>query len=317
MRRATLAYLAAALVACGGDAADPVEPLAIDPTPPPEAFLAPSTYDCTAGAVEPPPRPQPTSCFSDAACDAPLIAGHRMATPFAPENSLSALRAAVLLGVDIVETDVRLTADGQVVILHDGTVDRTLEGTGEVAALTLVEIQAMPMRADGRAGDFSCDRAPTLDEIFAVASGKIVVELEVKSTEAGVIAAEYLRDHALYTEAFLLCSRSECEAIRAVVPDAPIMSRPEVPAEVAMELDYDPPPILVHVDPTDGFASTFEAIAAAGAKPFANAFLHADLTAASGGGFDGYPAMFDSGLSVVQCELPHYALVGLGRLPMP
>ena len=239
-----------------------------------------------------------------------------MATPFAPENSLSALRAAILLGVDIVETDVRLTADGEVVIIHDDTVDRTLEGSGEVAALTLAEIQAMPMRAEGRAGDFACDRVPTLDAIFTVSRGKIVVELEVKSTAAGVIAAEYLRDHALYGEAFLLCDRSECEAIRAAVPDAPIMSRPDLPAEVEAELDYDPPPILVHVDPTEGFYATFEAVAAAGAKPFANAFLDADLIAAGGGGFDAYPAMFEPGLAVLQCELPYYALVGLGRLPL-
>jgi hypothetical protein len=235
-----------------------------------------------------------------------------MATPFAPENSLSALRAAVLLGVDVVETDVRLTSDGEVVLLHDDTVDRTLEGSGQVEALTLSEIRAMPMRVDpSMPGDFSCERVPTLDELFAIAAGRIVVELEVKDTAAGVRTAEYLRG---MDGAFLLCDAGECEALRAAVPDAPIMTRPETAAEVAGALVYDPPPILVHIDATDSFLAELDAIHGIGAKAYANAFLTADVEALGEGRFDGYAAMFEMGIGVVQTELPHYALMALGRV---
>jgi hypothetical protein len=326
--RATLAFVRAAVIAacalglsaCGSDddGGPPVEPEPDpDPAPPPGAFLAPEAYDCTAeGPVEPPARPHPADCFADPACDGRLVAAHRMGTHFAPENSLSALRSSILLGVDIVETDIRLTADGEVVLIHDGSVDRTLQGSGDVSSFTLEELEAMPMQVDGLEGDFSCDRVPTLDATFELSRGRIVVELEVKDTQAGVLAAEYLRDEGLYDHAFLLCSRSECEAARAAVPDVPIMSRPDLPDEVAAEIDYDPPPVLVHVNPTEVFLTDpiVDSIHGVGAKIYANAFIDADVVAIGGGGFDRYLGLFDAGLDALQSEVPHYALVALGRL---
>ena len=92
------------------------------------------------------------------------MAGHRIATPFAPENSLSALRAAILLGVDVVETDVRLTADGVVVLIHDGSVERTLEGSGDVDQLTLAELQSLPMKVVGK--DAKLLRGPDGDDLY-------------------------------------------------------------------------------------------------------------------------------------------------------
>ncbi len=306
-------------VGCENDDTDPGEPAEPPWPPPPEAFLSVDAYDCGAtGSIEPPARPHEPSCFSDSDCTARLVTAHRIATPFAPENSLSALRAAILLGVDIVETDLRVTADGQVVLIHDGTVDRTLEGTGEVDQLTLGEIQALAMRVDPTdpAGDFSCDRVPTLAELLEVSAGRIIVELEVKDSQAGVLAAEALRDGDRYDDAFLLCSPGECAAIRAAVPDAPIMTRPESPSEVAEAVQYSPPPIMVHIDPYASFltAAVLETIHGVGAKVYANAFLVADIEALTDGRFEAYVEMFESGLDVVQTEFPHWALSALGRL---
>ena len=165
-------------------------------------------------------------------------------------------------------------------------------------------------------GDFGCERIPTLDEVFEVAKGRIVVELEVKATRAGLLAAEYLRDHDLYDNAFLLCDRNECEAARAAVSDVPIMSRPGRAEEVARELEYDPPPVIVHLDPTSSFLADeiLDSIHAVGAKSFANAFVVADLLAVADGDLSGYSKMYDDGLDVVQTEYPHWALIGLGRL---
>ncbi|MSP26844.1 MAG: glycerophosphodiester phosphodiesterase family protein [Myxococcales bacterium] len=286
--------------------------------PTPASFLAPSAYDCSAtGPFLPPPRPHALDCFADAACTSPLVAAHRMATPFAPENSLSALRAAILLGVDIVETDVRLTKDGEVVLLHDAEVDRTLDGSGKVENFTLAELGAMTMKSAEKPGDFSCDRLPTLHQAMLLAEGAVVVELEVKNTAAGVLAAEYLRAHNAYDRAFLLCDPAECEAVRAAVPDAPIMTRPQTASEVAGALAYEPAPILVHIDAYDSFLTSevLAAIAAAGAKPYASSFLNADIEALGSGKLDGYLELYDRGLSVVQTELPHVLLLALGRLP--
>lgn len=287
------------------------------------AYLPLGAYDCTAaGPFVAPGRPHAETCFRDPGCTARLVAGHRMANPFAPENSLSALRAAILLGVDIVETDVRATADGQVVFIHDAEVDRTTTGSGNVDQLTLAEVRqfALEPEPSDPPGDWSCERLPTLDEVFALARGEIIVELEVKSTQGGVLSAEYLRDNDLYDHAFMLCDPDECAAIRAAVPDVPIMSRPREAAEVAAEIAYDPPPIMVHIDPTPPFLddAILAEIHGLGAKAYGNAFTLADVAASGIGDLSYYPAMFDDGLDVLQSEYPHYALQALGRVsPRP
>jgi glycerophosphoryl diester phosphodiesterase len=324
-RRAPL-LLTLALVASGcGDASDAPDAGARDagtaeglPLPPASAYLDPARYDCRAGVVQAPTRPHPVTCFRDPECRSRLLVAHRIAKPFAPENSLSALRAAILLGVDIVETDVRSTADGALVLLHDQSLDRTVTATGAVGNYTLRELRRRPMRVpDYLQGDFSCDRVPTLDEVFAVAAGQIVVELEVKERQAGIAAASYLKERGLYDSAFLLCDFSECDAVRAAVPDAPLMVRARGPDDVAQALGYAP--LMVHIDPSSNFLSdaVVQQIRAGRAKVFSNGFTLGDPQAALVHSLDGYLELYERGLDVQQVENPHWALTALGRLERP
>jgi glycerophosphoryl diester phosphodiesterase len=311
--------LALCLVASCGDSSDGGPPDATPALPGTGGYLSTGDYDCTAaGPFVAPSRPHAADCFADLSCDAPLVAGHRIANPFAPENSLSGLRAAILLGVDIVETDVRVTSDGVPVLLHDGDVDRTTNGTGAVDAMTLAELQALHLETetDDPAGDFSCDTVPTLDDVFALARGQIVVELEAKGREGAAAAAQYLSDNDLMDQAFILCDDNECEAARAAVADVPIMTRPNDAAEVDAKLAYDPGPILVHIDPTSAFLTdeVVSRIHAAEAKVYANAFLVGDAGALASHDLSLYRQMFDDGLDVIQAEYPHWALQALGRL---
>lgn len=71
------------------------------------------------------------------------IIGHRGAPTLAPENTLASFSKALKLGVDAIELDVHLTADRQVVVLHDATVDRTTDGRGVVKNLSLREIKQL------------------------------------------------------------------------------------------------------------------------------------------------------------------------------
>lgn len=80
------------------------------------------------------------------------IIGHRGNAAHAPENTLESFRQAVALGVDALELDVRLTADGEVVVHHDPTVDRTTDGTGPVAAQRWSDLSRLDAGARFRRG---------------------------------------------------------------------------------------------------------------------------------------------------------------------
>ena len=117
----------------------------------------------------------------------PLVIGHRGNSAHAPENTLESFTQAIALGVDGVEFDVRLTADRQLVVIHDPTVDRTTNGSGEVARLTLDRL--LQLDAGYRFGPSTYPyrerkiRIPTVAEVLDVTAPLNVI-IEVKTLEA-------------------------------------------------------------------------------------------------------------------------------------
>ena len=98
------------------------------------------------------------------------VAAHRGDYVFAPENSIQALNNAIHFGADIIETYVRLTKDGHIVIMHDYTVDRTTNSSGYVSNLTLEEIKQMRLKTNwGGATNY---QVPTLEEYIQAEKGK-------------------------------------------------------------------------------------------------------------------------------------------------
>jgi len=108
------------------------------------------------------------------------VCGHRGHSIAAPENTLSALRANHAMGGTTAEIDTVLTADGQIVVIHDLSVDRTSNGTGAVRDLTLAQVQALD--AGGWFDPaFAGEKIPTLAEAIALAHVlDIGLEVEVK-----------------------------------------------------------------------------------------------------------------------------------------
>jgi len=107
--------------------------------------------------------------------------GHRGASAYAPENTLPAFQLAVEQGADGVEFDVQLSADGRIVVIHDETVDRTTNGHGAVADLTLAELQSLDASA-GKA-DYSGARIPTLAEVLDLLTPtRLRINIELKNS---------------------------------------------------------------------------------------------------------------------------------------
>ena len=110
----------------------------------------------------------------------PRLIGHRGAAAAAPENTLASLRKAKELGASWVEFDVKLTRDGCPVLIHDGRLERTTSGRGEVALTTLEELQKLD--AGGWfAPAFRGERVPTLEAALALCAGLgLGINVEIK-----------------------------------------------------------------------------------------------------------------------------------------
>jgi len=155
---------------------------------------------------------------------APLLVAHRGGSLLAPENTLVAFRMAVeSWWADLLEMDVRLTSDGAVVVIHDATVDRTTDGSGEVADFSLEEIQGFdagyrfldadgthPFRGRGVV-------IPTLDEVLTAFPD---VRMNIEAKEPAVarplveVVMRHRAEHRVLVAAEFEASRREARGYR-------------------------------------------------------------------------------------------------------
>ena len=156
---------------------------------------------------------------------------HRGASGSCPENTLVAFQKALEIGVDEIELDLHSTRDGHLVVMHDAAVDRTTDGTGAIAELTLAEIKALD--AGSAFGEqFRGERVPTWEEALDLVQG--IVGLNVHLKEGGAPdgnferrVAKALQDFGMVDESIVACSddsvgiftgidpRIECRIFRA------------------------------------------------------------------------------------------------------
>ena len=107
----------------------------------------------------------------------PVLWGHRGASALATENTLAAFRRAETIGAHMIELDVQLTRDGEVIVMHDDTLDRTTDGHGPVCARTLAELRGLD--AGSWFGvEFAAETVPTLAQVLACVRLPINVELK-------------------------------------------------------------------------------------------------------------------------------------------
>ena len=107
------------------------------------------------------------------------IIAHRGDAKSAPENTLESYRAAIAREIDYIEVDVRLTADGVPVAIHDATVDRTTDGEGRISDLSYAELQQLDA-GSWFSSRFAGVTIPTLAEVLAEAQGKVCVFIDLK-----------------------------------------------------------------------------------------------------------------------------------------
>lgn len=137
----------------------------------------------------------------------PLVMAHRGAKDVAPENTLAAFEAARELGADAIELDVTRCASGEIIVLHDDTVDRTTDGAGRADAMPLEALRTLDAGSwfDAR---FAGERVPLLEEVLEQMGHRLRLNIEIKgrSLSSDGIEAEVatmLRRHGLLQETII------------------------------------------------------------------------------------------------------------------
>ncbi|MGM7722749.1 glycerophosphodiester phosphodiesterase [Metabacillus sp. Hm71] len=107
---------------------------------------------------------------------------HRGASAYAPENTIAAFDKAVEMKADYIEIDVQRSKDGELVLIHDTTVDRTTDGTGKVGDLTFEQLRSLDA-GSWKGEEFTGEKIPTFAEILDRYHGKIGILIELKAPE--------------------------------------------------------------------------------------------------------------------------------------
>jgi glycerophosphoryl diester phosphodiesterase len=110
----------------------------------------------------------------------PIIFAHRGASAHAPENTIASFELALVQQADAIELDVKLSGDGQVIVIHDSTVDRTTNGHGKVQDMTLAELKALDA-GSFRGSEFAGEKIPTLEEVFEAMGKRTFINIELKN----------------------------------------------------------------------------------------------------------------------------------------
>ena len=131
----------------------------------------------------------------------------------APENTMAAFKLALDIGVDLVEIDIHLTADGHPVVIHDRLVDRTTDGTGLVNTMTLAEVKKLDA-GSWFGSEFQGEQIPTLEEVMLLCKRKALLLIEAKTVEAAEVAA--VRVRALRAQSRVIIQSFHGAGVRAV-----------------------------------------------------------------------------------------------------
>lgn len=138
-----------------------------------------------------------------------LKIGHRGACGYAPENTLLSFKKALELNVDMIELDVRICKTGEIVSIHDDTVDRTTDGKGRVKTMSLSELKKL----DAGRGE----KIPLLNEILDLVNRRARVNIELKGPDTAVpvveLIEEYIKKRCWLPDDFLLSSFDRRELI--------------------------------------------------------------------------------------------------------
>lgn len=155
------------------------------------------------------------------------VIAHRAGRGIRPENTLAAIRNAIQIKVDYVELDIRATRDGKLVIMHDGSVDRTTNGTGAVKELNLATIRALDAGSKFSAA-YAGEKVPTFEEVLALCRGKVHIYVDHKEAPTAQVLAA-IKKQGMEKQVVIYNGTEGLLEWKRLAPHLPVM--PSVPKE--------------------------------------------------------------------------------------
>lgn len=241
----------------------------------------------------------------DAKSETVLVAAHRASHRHFPENSLPAIREAIRQGVDIIETDVKITADGVPILMHDRTINRTTTGKGDPEKITWSELKKLSLVVNGKP---TGERIPTLEEALLEAKGKILVDLDMK-TDAVPAVLEIVRKTG--TQDIVIFFDSDRDVLRSIqaAGNFLVMARAEDKTTTEEVIRAFSPPV-VHTDPEFSTPELVDYIRSNNARIWVNTLGALDKVIASGDGIEAVRPIVEAGVNIIQTDEPQL-LIGL------
>ncbi|MDF9800024.1 glycerophosphoryl diester phosphodiesterase [Catalinimonas alkaloidigena] len=229
-----------------------------------------------------------------------LVASHRAMHHKYPENSIPAVQQAIEQGVDIIEIDVKVSEDGMAFLMHDRTIDRTTSGKGDPEKMSWKELQKLSLVHDGEVTPY---KIPTLEEILLLSKGKILVDLDLKTSEIEKVM-EIVEQTGTQDNVFFFDSDFEVlEKVQAANPDFMIMPRAYslAMADSAIQLFS---PEVVHIDFSFYDDKTVDLIKSHEARVWINALGDPDEAMQAGKAEEALEKLLEYGANIIQTDYP-------------
>jgi glycerophosphoryl diester phosphodiesterase len=227
------------------------------------------------------------------------IAAHRGVHNDLPENSLPAFKKAIELGIDIIEVDVRHTKDDSLVIMHDATVNRMTNGKGRVDEFTFSALRELRLTCNEQLTD---EKIPTLEEVLILAKGKILVDLDLKTSCLPLVMQLVQQTQTENTCFFFLNKGIFDNKLKEKNPELRtlIRTRSEVNVDSVLAVTKTE---AVHIDEKHNTVAVTTKIRNNGARVWINALGEVDKKAAAGD-LEAYGELMKNGANMIQTDYP-------------
>ncbi|MCE7044407.1 glycerophosphodiester phosphodiesterase family protein [Dyadobacter sp. CY312] len=233
-----------------------------------------------------------------------LVAAHRAVHHQYPENSVPSIAEAVRLRIDIIEIDVQVSKDGIPMLMHDQKVDRTTNGKGNLEEMYYEALRKLRLVANGKVTN---EKIPTLEEALQVAKGKLLIDLDLKTSWIEPIIEIVKKTKTEDIVFFFDSDYKVLSKVHAASEKLMMMPRAynQAMADSAIRLFS---PEVIHIDSKFNTTEVNEAIKKKNARVWINALGKPDEQIRTGNVKEPITALISKGANIVQTDEPQKIL---------